>query len=142
MSEEPELIEALFAKLTRRPITKFSRGCRDVPNKDGVYVIYGRWEGEVFYVGRTIQAVLRRYPFVRGLRQRLSSHRPKYGHLIGFRFLVVPDPRERALLEALATGILCPVYLGTGDKGSPSSDTDPAAEAPQSKVPTTRPSVD
>jgi hypothetical protein len=127
---ESERIRGRFEELSRQPIIKFSRGCRNVPNEDGVYVIYGRWEGEVFYVGRTIQAVRRsRSPMVIGLRQRLRQHRAKYGrtigtrYSIGFRFLVVPDPRQRALLEALATGILCPIDLAYGYKRL--SDIDP-----------------
>jgi hypothetical protein len=92
-------------------------------------VIYGRVEEEVFYVGRTIQAVTRRSPVVIGLHQRLRNHRKKYGRAIGtrfsigFRFLVVPDPCQRTLLEALATGILCPVDLAYGYKRL--SDLDP-----------------
>jgi hypothetical protein len=129
--DEPELIKALFEELNRQPINAFSRGCRNVPNKDGVYLIYGRSEGEVFYVGRTIQAVIRRAPVVIGLRQRLRNHKAKYGRpigsrfSIGFRFLEIPDPRQRALLEALATGILCPVDLGTGYKQLSDTDAEP-----------------
>jgi hypothetical protein len=127
--DEPALVKALFDRLIEAPLKKFTPGCNDVPNEDGVYVIYGRVEEEVFYVGRTIQAVMRRSPVVIGLHQRLRNHRKKYGRTIGtrfsigFRFLVVPDPRQRALLEALATGILCPVDLAFGYKRL--SDLDP-----------------
>jgi hypothetical protein len=121
--EESERIKALFEKLSRQPIIKFSRGCRNVPNEDGVYVIFGHWEEHVLYVGRTIQAVLRRVPVRIGLRQRLSKHRAKYGSFTGFRYLAVPDPRQRTLLEALATGILCPDHIATGHK--PRTDAEP-----------------
>jgi hypothetical protein len=121
--EEPERIKALFEELSRQPIIKFSRGCPNVPNEDGVYVIYGYGEGHVLYVGRTIQAVPRRPPVRIGLRQRLSTHKAKYGGFTGFRYLEVPDPRQRALLEHLATGILCPVDLAFGYKRL--SDLDP-----------------
>jgi hypothetical protein len=124
--EEPERIRALFEELTRQPIIKFSRGCRNVPNEDGVYVIYGYREGHVLYVGRTIQAVPRRVPLRIGLRQRLSQHRAKYGDF-SFRFLKVPDPRQRALLEHLATGVLCPVDLAFGYKRLSDLDPDDAA---------------
>jgi hypothetical protein len=121
---EPERIKALFEKLSRQPIIKFSRGCRNVPNEHGVYVIYGLWEGDVLYVGRTTLAVQHRTPVRIGLRRRLSEHRAKYGSFTGLRYLVVPDPRERALLENLATGILCPVDLAYGYKRL--RDLDPA----------------
>jgi hypothetical protein len=121
-ADVPTLVKALFNKLIEAPLTRFSRGCPSVPNQDGVYVIYGRWEGEVFYVGKTIQAAI-------GLRQRIRQQKAKYGRTvgarfsIGFRFLVVSDPRQRALLEHLATGVLCPVDLAFGYKRL--SDLDP-----------------
>jgi hypothetical protein len=63
----------------------------------------------------------------RGLHQRLCDHMRNASslsryHLRGngsalregytFRYLVVRDARLRALLEAYATGCLCPDYLG------------------------------
>jgi hypothetical protein len=74
---EPDVIAALFEQLEKVPKMSFSRGCPDVPNQHGVYVIYSRYEG-VLYVGRTNQA---RWPSSRrayGLRRRLSQHRAKY----------------------------------------------------------------
>lgn len=129
--DESERIKALFEQLSRQPLMKFRRGCRNVPNEDGVYVIYGSWEGHVLYVGRTIQAVRRRVPVRIGLRQRLSTHKAKYGDLTGFRYLVVPDPRERILLEALATGMLCPVDLAYGHKQLSDIDPDDAVRLKQ-----------
>lgn len=115
--EEPARIKALFNELIRQPMKVFSRGCRNVPNEDGVYVIYGLWDRDVRYVGRTIRAAaMPRAPFKRGLRRRLPKHSANYGALAGFRFLVVRDPRQRALLEAYATGVLCPADLATGYK--------------------------
>jgi len=125
--DEPELIKVLFQELNAQPIYPFSRGCRHAPNEDGVYVIYGLWQGDIRYVGRTTRAAMRRAPFLRGLRRRLSKHSAKYGDLTGFRFLVVSDPRQRELLEAYATGVLCPDDLGTGNKRS-WHDIEPGAE--------------
>jgi hypothetical protein len=46
----------------------------------------------------------------------------KYGSTLrsrgGFRYLVVENARQRALLEAYATGCLCPDYIG-GSQGLP-----------------------
>jgi excinuclease UvrABC nuclease subunit len=82
----------------------------------GVYVLYGAKE-KVVYVGQTYG--------LKGLRPRLMTHlrdsawfKPKYGADLrtrgGFRCLVVADPRQRFLLEAYATGCLCPRYIGLG----------------------------
>jgi hypothetical protein len=116
--DEPELIAALFEKLRKQPLLRFTRGCRDVPDENGVYVIYGPVPWDIRYVGRTDRtAPQRRPPFWRGLRRRLSKHGAKYGpqHCY-FRYLVVLNARQRALLESLATGMLCPTDLGTGEK--------------------------
>jgi hypothetical protein len=32
-----------------------------------------------------------------------------------YKYLIILDPRERALVEALAVGTLCPLHLGLGD---------------------------
>jgi hypothetical protein len=98
--DEPELIKTLFDDLKGQPLRSFRRRCPGVPDDDGVYIIYGHWEGHVLYVGRTYRGSLRRCPFRRGLRRRLQSHRGKYGRFTGFRYLVVREPRQRALLEA------------------------------------------
>jgi len=33
-----------------------------------------------------------------------------------FKFINVEDGRKRAFLEALTIGLLCPLYIGTGEK--------------------------
>lgn len=92
-----------------------------VPNAQGVYIIYNL-HGVVFHVGRTVRGR-------GGLRQRLNNHlrgrssfvkdfldgksrslRGKYQ----FQYIKVKNDRQRALLEALATGKLCPQHLGLG----------------------------
>jgi len=121
--DEPELVKALFDQLVKAPIKTFCRGCRDVPNEEGVYVIYGPYPWDVRYVGRTHRAVLR-VPFRRGLRRRLSNHKAKYAPKhCSFRFLVVKDPRQRALLEAYATGHLCPADIRVGKIGELDDDS-------------------
>src|SRR5262249_12513613 len=85
------------------------------------YVIYSS-TGKVLHVGRTLRGLL-------GIRQRLTNHLQRQSsftmqYLKGdssklrsckFRCLVVTNPRKRALLEAYATGYLCPAHLGLGE---------------------------
>ena len=93
-----------------------------VPPEQGVYVIYDP-QKKVVHVGRTQRAR-------RGLRQRLNNHllgqssfvekylRRKSSRLRAgykFRYLVLDSPRNRALLEALAIGVLCPKHIGLGE---------------------------
>ena len=93
-------------------------------DKQGVYIIRSRRK-IVLPVGRTSR---RRD----GLRGRLKDHLDgkssftikhfkkaglrlrKYGYT--YQFLKVRSGRERALLEAYATGRLCPMHVGTGNK--------------------------
>lgn len=118
-------IRSLFSVLKRSKRRHFPRAGErlDAPNEQGVYVIYSP-SGKVLHVGRT-------YRGTNGLRQRLSNHlhaassftesylkghgaRLRSGYK--FAFLEVSKPRQRALLEALAIGMLCPAHLGVGEK--------------------------
>lgn len=118
-------VRSLFAELKKaRPQSFPKAGARlDAPNEQGVYVIYSR-TGKVLHVGRT-------YRGTNGLRQRLNNHlhaassftqsylnghgaRLRSGYK--FKFLTVPKPRQRALLEALAIGLLCPAHLGVSER--------------------------
>jgi hypothetical protein len=120
---ERELIKTLFEELMRSPLQPFPghRGKLDAPIEPGVYVIYGA-RGKVLHVGRTPRGLL-------GLRQRLTNHLHGMSSFVikylnrdgsklrngcGFRCIVVKNPRRRALLEAYATGCLCPAHLGLG----------------------------
>jgi hypothetical protein len=121
---EREIIRALFDELVHSPLQLFPahRGTLVAPIHPGTYVIYGA-RGKVLYVGRT--------PRGRGgLRQRLTNHLhgmssftktflngdgSKLRNGCGFRCLVIKNPRRRALLEAYATGCLCPAHLGLGE---------------------------
>ena len=93
----------------------------DAPTNHGVYIIYRK--EEVLHVGRTIRGR-------EGLRQRLKNHLHGKSSFIraclkgngsklrekhyAFQYLEIPDPRERALLEAYSIGILCPKHIGVG----------------------------
>lgn len=89
----------------------------------GVYIIYSP-SNKVLHVGNTPSGK-------GGLNQRLYNHvtrtssfsrsylKPKEISLrdgYKFRFLEVPNPRIRTLLEALTAGLLCPTHIGTGEK--------------------------
>jgi hypothetical protein len=116
--QEQERIKTLFDQLVSAPLNDFpDRYTKfDAPPELGVYVIFSPLL-EVLYVGRTTRT---QYPGVSGggLRRRLKTQRQKIGFEPGskFRYLIVIDARERALLEAYAIGFLCPKHLGLGDK--------------------------
>ena len=121
--KEAQKIEKLLKDLCSWPTLTFPTegGFKDadVPTKHGVYIIYNP-KKLVVHVGQALSGK-------NGLRQRLSNH--LYGqssfarqHLKGhgeklrlgykFRFIEISDSRERALLENLAIGKLCPKHLG------------------------------
>ena len=94
-----------------------------VSDKQGVYIIYSM-DNKVLHVGTTKRGKT-------GLNQRLNNHRNgsssfsikylKPKNLIlseGFKFkyIEVEDGMERAYLEALSIGLLCPAHIGTGEK--------------------------
>ena len=124
-TREQEFVKALFIELEGSPLETFPalRGELKAPCVQGVYVIYGPL-GRVAHVGRTLRAK-------GGIAQRLRSHmsgtssfakislkgkgsklRCKYK----FRSIKVVNPRRRALLEAFATGRLCPTHIGLGKR--------------------------
>jgi len=125
IKREQEIVTALFEDLVRSPLKSFPvhREKIDAPNEQGVYIIYGPRE-VVLHVGRT--------PYAKsGIAQRLRNHmagassftvrhlerdgsKLRHGH--SFRCLVVEDQRHRALLEAYATGRLCPAHIGHGER--------------------------
>ncbi len=90
-----------------------------------MYIIRGP-KGRVLHVGRTVSGK-------RGLFQRLRNHlqsrssfmllygRPRKLQLRGhcyFQYVLVPHPRQRALLEALAIGTLLPAHIGDSSRKS------------------------
>ena len=95
----------------------------NVSEKQGVYIIYSA-NNEVLHVGTTKRGK-------GGLNQRLNNHRngnssfsrkylrPKNIKLhngFKFKYIEVENGRERAFLEVLTIGLLCPAYIGTGEK--------------------------
>lgn len=114
--------QRLFARLSVQPRIAFpeERQMLDAPRAHGVYVI--RKGKMVLHVGRTTRGQ-------NGLHQRLSNHlhglssfTKKYYKGSGsklrkahtYQYLQVDNRRLRALLEAYATGMLCPNHLGLG----------------------------
>lgn len=124
LGQEARQIRKLLDRLLRCPSMNFPshRKGVDAPMEPGVYIIYDP-KSVVAHVGRTPRGKL-------GIRQRLKNHlhssssfTSQYlkgaGHVLRsgytFRYIIVKDPRTRALLEAYATGCLCPAHLGSGD---------------------------
>ena len=125
MNKEYQRIEKLFKELCEQRLYDFpAKGYTEsivVPNRQGVYIIFGS-NNSVLHVGRTQRGK-------NGLRQRLNNHLLGQSsfveqHLNGrrgtlrkgykFKYLVIKNPRERALVEALAIGRLCPKHVGLG----------------------------
>jgi hypothetical protein len=111
-------------RLRRAPRVSFAKSghALDCPRCQGVYLIFDP-AGKVAHVGRTTRAKA-------GLAQRLKDHlagRSSFvinflknnpdtlGRGFSYSFIEVAEPRLRALLEAYATGVLCPQQLGTGE---------------------------
>lgn len=124
MPNEQALVRNYCDRLRRAPRTAFplSRQPLDCPRCHGVYLIIDP-AGRVAHVGRTTRA---RY----GLAQRLKAHlagrssfvikflrnnRSKLRRGYSYSFVEIREPRLRALVEAYATGVLCPRHVGTGE---------------------------
>ncbi|RNJ42379.1 hypothetical protein B5V01_08225 [Mesorhizobium erdmanii] len=125
MNAERGHILALFDQLISSTLHQFpvGRSSLDVPSGHGVYVIYGPNE-QALHVGKSSRGR-------RGVRQRLLNHLAGQSSFVKlylkrdksqlrsgchFRYLEIEDPRKRALLEAYATGYLCPAHIGLNDK--------------------------
>lgn len=124
--DRPNTIRRLFHKLKRSPIYSFPKYgymksfTPQIPEGHGVYIIYSP-HGRVVHVGRTLRGS--------GLIRRLNSHLQGQSSFVAyyldgsgkklrrgykFKYIMIPNPRQRALVEALATGVLCPAHLGLG----------------------------
>ncbi|MBD81459.1 MAG: hypothetical protein CL840_21250 [Crocinitomicaceae bacterium] len=94
-----------------------------VSTEQGVYIVYSPTD-EVLHVGRTNGGK-------NGLNQRLLNHvrnqssfsklymQPNSIKLRGthkFKYLEVENAKDRAYLESLTAGTLCPEHIGTGLK--------------------------
>lgn len=92
--------------------------------KHGVYIIYSP-NNEVLHVGKTNDAK-------GGLNQRILNHMRNQSSFSKlylklyqvnlrnngyyFKYVEVEDSRRRGLLEALASGLLCPLHFGTRER--------------------------
>ena len=124
VNTESKTVKKIFSKLCSQNRYVFPKvGWADAPTARGVYII--RKKETVLHVGISARG---KY----GLYQRLQNHlngkgssfvwyyKPlkckadillrKGGHT--YQYLVVNNPRKRALLEHYALGMLCPKYIG------------------------------
>ena len=123
MTQEPKTIHQLLQKLIHSELHCFPphRQPLEAPTEHGVYIIFNP-KNQVVHAGRSVRGRS-------GLHQRLTDHLyanssfagnylkgdgSKLRHGYKFKYLVIPDPRKRALVEALAIGTLCPLHLGLG----------------------------
>ena len=123
MTQEPKTIHQLLQKLINSESHSFPPKYKPIeaPTDHGVYIIYNS-QDEVVHVGRSVRGK-------NGLHQRLKNHLQGSSSFTvnyldedgsklrdGYKFkdLVIHKDRKRALVEALATGTLCPLYLGLG----------------------------
>lgn len=127
MNKDHQRIKELFRQLKAKQPELFPQERRplNVTTKHGVYIIYSPGR-KILHVGRTLRGR-------KGLRQRLNNHlqgqssftvsyfknRKKSPKLLRrrykFAYVEVNNSRMRALLEAYAVGMLCPIHLGTGE---------------------------
>lgn len=126
MVGESAKIREYFNRLRRARRYRFPplRQPLNCPPKHGVYLIFSP-RGRVAHVGRTTRTGS-------GLLDRLRAHlagnssfvdkyltkRRRYLLRRGYTYswVLVPSPRHRALVEALATGRLCPLHIGTSKR--------------------------
>lgn len=122
--KEPEKIKLLHQKLITSKYHKFPlSGKIEVSIKQGVYIVYNNTKMPL-HVGKTNRGK-------NGLDQRLLNHvrnQSSFSKLYmqpykvslrdwgEFQYIEIEDARERALLEALTAGLLCPLHIGTGVK--------------------------
>ena len=122
MKEEAEIIQSQLDALLAQPCIPFpaARDPLEAPSSHGVYII--RESDVVLHVGRTLRGR-------NGLRGRLEAHihgsssfaRAYLEHdgnrlrrNCAYQYFELGDGRQRALLEALAVGTLCPKHIGLG----------------------------
>ncbi|WP_191861069.1 GIY-YIG nuclease family protein [Hanstruepera ponticola] len=121
---EPQKMMKLYNELVKSVIYEFpDKGKVNISKKQGVYIVYDN-KSQPLHVGKTNGAK-------NGLNDRLQNHvwnQSSFSKLYmqknkivlrdwgKFQFIVLEDDRERALLEALTAGLLCPAHIGTGVK--------------------------
>jgi hypothetical protein len=122
-SVDQKFVKADFRRLISGDCHRFPKEgpLNDVPAEQGVYIIYAPYKKDVVHVGRI-------YRGTKGLKQRLRNHLHGASSFAleylkgqgsklrkGYTFQCLPLKawRRRALLEAYATGVLCPPTLGS-----------------------------
>ncbi len=120
---ERQRVRELLSQLNARPRLAFpkARETLEAPKSHGVYIIRNANQ-RVVHVGRT-------YRGKAGLYQRLRNHLNAQSSFVEvylkgngnklrkrytYQYLVVPNNRQRALLENYATAWHCPAHLGLG----------------------------
>jgi hypothetical protein len=120
--KENQMVKDQFRLLLRQNKHRFPklRQTLNSPTEQGVYII--RKDDTVLHVGRTLRGE-------KGLQQRLKNHLTGASsftkqYLKGngaelrkgynYQFLIIEDNRLRALVEAYAIGMLCPMHIGLG----------------------------
>ena len=124
MTVERKLVRAYFARLRRarrHPLPSTGR-LLVCPPKHGVYIIFDA-AGKVAHVGRTTRAKA-------GILQRIRAHLAGRSSFViiflkrnrqllrkgySYCWVEIANARVRALVEAYATGVLCPRHIGTGE---------------------------
>jgi len=125
MNQESKTVHQLFKKLLDSELESFpSKGrALKAPPEHGVYIIYDP-KDRVVHVGRSLRRPDGLFGRLNDHLQTKSSFTREYMKGKGsklrdgykFKYIEIPDPRKRALVEALATGSLCPLHLGLGIK--------------------------
>ena len=123
MTQEPKTIHQLLQKLINSKSHSFPPKYQPLkaPTKHGVYIIYNA-KDQVVHVGRSVRGKNGLHQRQKNYLQGSSSFTVNYldedGSKLrnGYKFknLVIHGDRKRALVEALATGTLCPRHLGLG----------------------------
>jgi hypothetical protein len=127
MTKEQTVVRTYFTRLYRAPRSPFPQNRKPLlcSRKHGVYLIFDP-RNRVAHVGRTTRARA-------GIFQRLAGHLAGRSSFVvkflknqrsylregySFSFVEIANPRLRALVEAYATGILCPRHIGTGESAA------------------------
>lgn len=129
MSKVNLQIENYFERLLNRKPHNFPKkgeSLKNITSKHGVYIIYSSNYKKILHIGRT-------YRGKNGLEQRITNHLHKSSSFMKymiekkkftpdklrkckFRYIIIGNDKKRAYLESLATGKLCPLYIGTHAK--------------------------
>lgn len=123
MNEPKEIMNLYKVLIASDQYTFPKKGKVKISENHGVYIVYSPAD-KVLHVGNTPSGK-------KGLDQRLYNHVTRTSSLsrqylkpqnislrngYKYRVIEISSPRKRALLEALAAGLLCPAHIGTGEK--------------------------